>query len=48
MKILDVYKKTEVDLEKIITLSTSNGGIVTAQIGDALLFVDEMKIQEEL
>lgn len=48
MKLLDLYKETDIDLEKAMTLSTNNGGVVTAQIGDALLFIEEMKIHQEL
>jgi len=48
MKIVDLYKNTEVDLEKTVTLSTNNGGVLTFQIVDALVFIEEMKIQEEL
>ena len=48
MKILNLFSKTAIDLEQTITLSTSNGGVVTAQLNDALLFLEDANIKQEL
>jgi len=48
MKIINLFKNTEINLDKTMTLSTNSGGVVTAQIYDALLFLEEIKLQEEL
>jgi hypothetical protein len=48
MNILNLFKNTDIDLEKTITLATNNGGVVTTQVQDALLFLEDTNIKEEL
>lgn len=48
MKILKLYEQTELDLNVTITLSTNSGGVVTVQIYDALLFIEEASLKGEL
>jgi hypothetical protein len=48
MTILNLLKNTNIDLAKTITLATNNGGIVTTQIQDALLFFEDSNNKEEL
>lgn len=47
MKILKLYEQTELDLNMTITLSTNSGGVVTIQIYDALLFIEEANLKGE-
>ena len=47
MKIVKLYEQTELDLNMTITLSTNSGGVVTVQIYDALLFIEEVNLKGE-
>ncbi len=47
MKILKLYEQTKLDLNMTITLSTSIGGVVTVQIYDALVFIEEANLKGE-
>lgn len=46
MNILELYKN--LDLDKTITLSTNNGGVLTIQIHDAFIFMNDIKLKDEL
>lgn len=47
MKILKLYEQTELDLNMTITLSTNSGGVVTVQVYDALVFIEEVNLKSE-
>jgi len=47
MKILKLYEQTNIDLNMTITLSTNSGGVMTVQINDALLFIEEANLKSE-
>lgn len=47
MKIVKLYEQTDLDLNMTITLSTNSGGVVTVQIYDALLFIEEVNLKGE-
>ena len=48
MKIVKLFEQFTIDLSQTLTLSTNNGGVVTIEIYDALLFIEETQIREEL
>ncbi|MFC2073766.1 hypothetical protein ACFLR3_00800 [Campylobacterota bacterium] len=48
MKILDLYEQIGIDLNTTMSLSTNNGGVVTVQLYDALLFIEEINLRQEL
>ena len=48
MKILNLYEQIGIDLNTTMTLSTNNGGVLTVQLYDALLFIEEINLRQEL
>jgi len=48
MNILNLYKNLEINLDKTMTFSTNNGGVITAQMQDAFLFIQDFKLNDEL
>ena len=47
MNILKLYEQTELDLNMTITLLTNCGGVVTVQIYDALVFIEDANLKSE-
>ena len=48
MNILQSYQETSIDLEKVITISTNSGGVLTAQLQDAFLYIQDNRLKDEI